>query len=101
MVSVLYAVFKPVNKYVGALLDTFSSPVNTYNYLNPLVKKRGKEYNDIGNDDFLNGAKIHLPVSEEEQQKIVEFLATLEQKISNVSLNFSILNSTKKHYYNK
>jgi type I restriction enzyme S subunit len=82
VVSTLYAVFKPLNKYIGSFLDYyFSSWVNTYNYLNPLVHKGAKNTMNINNSDFLNGAKISMPTSEIEQTKIANFLSSIDKKI--------------------
>lgn len=82
IVSVLYAVYKPVNKYVGLLLDAyFNSHIRTYNYLNPLVQKGAKNTMNIGNKAFLDGATIALPSSTEEQKKIADFLLVLDNKI--------------------
>ncbi|MCX2741995.1 restriction endonuclease subunit S [Pontibacter anaerobius] len=86
VVSVLYAVFKPVNRNIGLLLDYyFSSWVNTYNYLNPLVQKGAKNTMNINNSDFLNGRRISLPSSLEEQEKIANFLTSIDSKINHTS----------------
>lgn len=83
LVSVLYAVFKPKNIEMGLLLDYyFSSWANTYNYLVPLVHKGAKNTMNIGNEDFLNGAKISLPTQKEEQKKIADFLIQIDQRIT-------------------
>lgn len=83
VVSVLYAVFKPKNIEMGLLLDFyFSSWVNTYNYLVPLVHKGAKNTMNIGNEDFLNGAKIYLPTQKEEQKKITDFLIQIDKRIA-------------------
>ena len=82
VVSVLYAVFKPKNIELGLLLDFyFSSWVNTYNYLVPLVHKGAKNTMNIGNEDFLNGAKISLPPQKEEEKKITDFLISIDNRI--------------------
>jgi len=82
VVSTLYAVFAPTNQYIGSLIDYyFSSWVNTYNYLNPLVHKGAKNTMNINNSDFLNGAKIPMPTSEKEQIKITNFLTSLDKQI--------------------
>lgn len=82
VVSVLYAVFKPQNKYLGLLLDYyFSLPVNTYNYLVPLVHKGAKNTMNIGNEDFLKGAKISFPSEVLEQQKITDFFISIDERI--------------------
>lgn len=83
VVSVLYAVFKPKNVEVGLLLDFyFSSWINTYNYLVLLVHKGAKNTMNIGNEDFLNGAKIYLPTQKEEQRQITDFLIQIDNRIA-------------------
>jgi len=75
VVSTLYAVYKPKNKYIGYLIhEYFLSWVHTYNYLVPLVQKGAKNTINIGNSEFLNGSILYLPSIEKEQQKIVSFL---------------------------
>ncbi|MGL5983290.1 MAG: restriction endonuclease subunit S [Cetobacterium sp.] len=82
IVSTLYAVYKPINKYIGFILDSyFSSPINTYNYLNPLVQKGAKNTMNISNLEFLNGVKIKLPINVKEQEKIANFLSSIDKKI--------------------
>jgi len=82
VVSVLYAVFKPKSIEVGLLLDFyFSSWINTYNYLVPLVHKGAKNTMNIGNEDFLNGVKIYLPTQKEEQKQITDFLIQIDKRI--------------------
>jgi type I restriction enzyme S subunit len=72
-----------MNPSMGNLLDHyFSSPANTYNYLNPLVHRGAKNTMNIGNKEFLNGQEIFLPVSAEEQQKIADFLTTIDEIIN-------------------
>lgn len=97
VVSVLYAVFKPKNIELGLLLDFyFSSWVNTYNYLVPLVHKGAKNTMNIGNEDFLNGAKISLPTQKEEQQKITEFLIQIDNRIAQLTAKKEHLEQYKK-----
>ena len=82
VVSPLYCVFKPDAFALGYLLhEYFNSPVNTFNYLNPLVQKGAKNTMNINNDTFLNGAKLLLPMNKEEQNKIYNFLSLMEDKI--------------------
>lgn len=82
IVSPLYGVFRPVTVALGFLLHNyFLSWVNTYNYLNPLVQKGAKNTMNINNNDFLNGARISLPVSVKEQTKIANFLLAIDNKI--------------------
>ena len=97
VVSVLYAVFKPKNQYLGLLLDYyFSLPVNTYNYLVPLVHKGAKNTMNIGNEDFLNGAKISFPNNELEQKKITEFLITIDKRLEQLKEKKEYLEQYKK-----
>lgn len=82
VVSVLYAVFKPKSKEIGGLLSYyFSSPINTFNYLVPLVHRGAKNTMNIGNNEFLRGKKISLPTNIEEQIKVAEFLKAVEERI--------------------
>lgn len=83
VVSPLYCVFTPKTYALGYLLhEYFNSSVNTFNYLNPLVQKGAKNTMNINNEIFLNGASILLPMDEEEQKKIYEFLLCLDEKIN-------------------
>jgi type I restriction enzyme, S subunit len=97
IVSVLYAVFTPKNKNIGMLLDFyFSDWRNTYNYLNPLVRKGAKNTINIGNEEFLNGTVISLPSSESEQAKIVNFLSAIDKKISHCGMQIEKMETWKK-----
>ena len=97
VVSVLYAVFKPKNIELGLLLDFyFSSWINTYNYLVPLVHKGAKNTMNIGNEDFLNGAKILLPSQKEEQKKITDFLVSIDNRITQLIEKKETLEQYKK-----
>lgn len=97
LVSVLYAVYEPKNKYIGTLIDYyFSSFTNTYNYLNPIVRKGAKNTINIGNSEFLKGRKISLPTSEIEQEKIVNFLDSISKKNSLVKQQIEKMEAYKK-----
>jgi type I restriction enzyme M protein len=81
VVSVLYAVFSPKDKANGLLLDYyFSSWVNTFNYLKPIVNKGAKNTMNINNDAFLNGLKINFPTDLEEVEKITNLIKLLDRK---------------------
>lgn len=82
VVSPLYCVFKPLTFALGYLIhEYFKSSVNTYNYLSPLVQKGAKNTMNINNEDFLNGAKLLLPMDEDEQSEIANFLILFDKKI--------------------
>ena len=82
VVSPLYCVFKPKTFALGYLLhEYFNSPINTFNYLNPLVQKGAKNTMNINNKDFLNGAGLSFPISEQEQTHIANFLTSIDEKI--------------------
>ena len=102
VVSVLYAVFNPKNKEIGGLLDYyFSSPINTYNYLVPLVHRGAKNTMNIGNDEFLKGKKISLPTSVEEQIKVAEFLKAVEDRIFQINKKKKLLEQYKRNVIQK
>lgn len=97
VVSTLYAVFRPNNRYIGTLIhEYFLSWVNTYNYLNPLVQKGAKNTINIVNDNFLNGRKLFLPSSKEEQKKIVDFLETFDELIEVKQQQITLAENWKK-----
>ncbi|MBH1959922.1 MAG: restriction endonuclease subunit S, partial [Flavobacteriia bacterium] len=82
VVSPLYCVFTPETFELGYLLhEYFNSPVNTYNYLNPLVQKGAKNTMNINNETFLNGAKLLIPIDKIEQTSIYTTLSLLADKI--------------------
>ena len=82
VLSPLYGVFRPKNKWIGKMIASyFESWVNTYNYLIPLVQKGAKNTMNINNDTFLNGKQMKLPTSECEQEKISNFLFSIEDQL--------------------
>jgi type I restriction enzyme S subunit len=97
VVSVLYAVLKPKNRYLGFILHNyFLIWQNTYNYLHPLVHKGAKNTMNINNTIFLNGRKMKLPTSEAEQQKIANFLSSIDEQIGKVSEEIGEMERYKK-----
>ncbi|MGI6465041.1 MAG: restriction endonuclease subunit S [Methanobacterium sp.] len=78
IVSPLYGVFSPLNKDLGLILDSyFESPINTKNYLHPIVQKGAKNTMNITNNTFLSRSLI-LPIHDKEQSKIANFLSTID-----------------------
>lgn len=97
VVSPLYGVFRPQTPELGYLLHNyFNSWKNVYNYLSPLVQKGAKNTMNINNSDFLNGAKLLLPVSIGEQAKIANFLSTIDDKINHCQLQIEKMEVWKK-----
>lgn len=97
VVSVLYAVFKPINSDVGLLLDYyFSSEVNTYNYLKPIVNLGAKNTINLNNDAFLNGKRIRFPVAQEEVVKINKFLSLIDKKFELLTNQGELIREYKK-----
>lgn len=96
IVSPLYAVYSPINKYIGYILDSyFESPANTNNYLSSLVQKGAKNTINITNETFVSKA-ICLPTDEKEQQRIAECLSELDDLTSAQDQKVEALKEKKK-----
>lgn len=96
IVSPLYAVYTPVTKYLGYILDSyFENPVNTNNYLSSLVQKGAKNTIQISNDTFVSKA-MRLPSDHNEQKKIAECLMALDDNIAAAMTKLDALKSHKK-----
>jgi len=86
IVSPLYGVFSPLTFSLGTVLDFyFSSPTRASNYLLPLVQKGAKNTIAISNTTFLSGS-LSLPVEEEAQNNIAEFVLTARNEIDRLRL---------------
>ncbi len=82
IVSPLYGVFSPVNRYLGYILDAyFESPIRTTNYLAPITQKGAKNTIQISNATFLSKG-LCLPSSEAEHEKIASCLSALDDLIA-------------------
>ena len=82
IVSPLYAVYTPINKHVGYILDSyFESPANTNNYLSSLVQKGAKNTIQISNDTFISKTMC-LPTNPAEQERIASCLSELDNLIA-------------------
>lgn len=96
IVSPLYAVYTPVSKYLGFILDSyFENPINTNNYLSSLVQKGAKNTIQITNDTFVSKS-MRLPSNPAEQKKIAECLMALDESIVVASAKLDALISHKK-----
>lgn len=82
IVSPLYAVYTPLNKNLGYILEAyFNSPIRAKNYLNSIVQKGAKNTISISNEIFIS-RYLTLPIDEEEQAKIAESLSCIEGEIT-------------------
>ena len=96
IVSPLYAVYSPVNKYVGYILDSyFESPERTNNYLSSLIQKGAKNTINITNDTFISKCMC-LPSDPAEQQKIAECLSEIDNLIAAQDEKVETLKEKKK-----
>lgn len=101
VISPLYGVFVPCNFEIGYLLDQyFSSSERAHNYLITLITKGAKNTINISNDTFLS-KEISLPVIEEEQKAIVEFLKTVNEQLATENDILTQLETLKKGFLQK
>lgn len=81
IVSPLYGVFRPRNKYIGYIIQSyFESPNTITKYLAPIIAKGAKNTIQISNDLFLS-RNVYLPCQIEVQKKIAEFLSSIDKQI--------------------
>lgn len=96
IVSPLYAVYTPINKHIGYILDSyFESPANTNNYLSSLVQKGAKNTIQISNDTFISKT-MYLPTNPAEQEKIASCLSELDKLIAAQGQKVDALKEKKK-----
>lgn len=96
LVSPLYGVFSPVNRYIGQLIEAyFDSPSRSLHYLEPLCQKGAKNTIQISNERFLSGTMC-LPVDTAEQQKIADCLTSLDELIAAQGRKAEALKAHKK-----
>ena len=96
IVSPLYGVFSPKNKYLGYILNCyFESPIRTKNYLDPITQKGAKNTIQISNDTFISRG-LYLPEDEIEQQKIADCLSSIDNLITNQTKKLESLRLHKK-----
>lgn len=95
IVSPLYAVYTPNNKYIGYIIDSiFESPVATNNYLSSLVQKGAKNTIQISNDTFISKS-VCLPTDPTEQKMIALCLLEIDNLISAQGHKVDILREKK------
>lgn len=73
----------------------FDSPIRTNNYLKPLVRMGAKHTMNISNDEWLSGL-VYIPQDNEEQQKIADFLSSVDTVIASSEEEVNNLESQKK-----
>ena len=92
-VSPLYGVYQPSSFEVGNYLHYyFLNPLNTNNYLSPLIQKGAKNTINISNQRFLEN-RIPLPIDEMEVKLVSDSLSALDKKLM---LEFTVLTSLKR-----
>jgi len=95
IVSTLYAVYRTTDEAEPSFLDHFfSSDYNLNVYLQPLVNKGAKNDMKVKNSDVLLG-EIFVPRNDE-QERISEFLASLDSLIEAESNTLDALREHKK-----
>lgn len=96
IVSPLYAVYTPRSYTLGILLDAlFESPINTGNYLRPLVQKGAKNTIAITNKRFLEGA-LQLPTDQAEIDALAEIVRCSRREIFTLEKQLSALRVQKR-----
>ena len=99
-VSPLYGVYRPINDCVGRYLHLyFKSPINAKNYLHKLIQKGAKNTINITNQRFLDN-KILIP-EKGWLEKIVNFAAALEMKITTENKALETLQQQKDYLLSK
>jgi len=80
-VSPLYGVYQPCSFEIGNYLHYyFLNPLNTNNYLSPLIQKVAKNTINISNQRFLEN-RVPLPIDDMEIQLVSDSLSALDKKI--------------------
>lgn len=96
IVSPLYGVFTPNNRYIGYIIHSiFKSAIRLNNYLSTLVQKGAKNTIQISNDTFIS-KEILLPDNDDEQQKIADCLSSIDALIKATENKIDELKAHKK-----
>lgn len=94
--SPLYGVFTPSNQYLGLMIEAyFESPNRSIDFLSPLCQKGAKNTLQITNAKFLSG-RLPLPRQEAEQQKVGDFLSSMDELITAQARKVDALKTHKK-----
>lgn len=100
-VSPLYGVYQPSSFEVGNYLHYyFLNPLNTNNYLSPLIQKGAKNTINISNQRFLEN-RVPLPIDKMEMQLVSNSLSALDMKIRFELDVLTSLEQQKKYLLNK
>ena len=96
IVSPLYGVFKPINKYIGYIIQSYFEVPNRLNkYLSPIIQKGAKNTINISNSTFIS-REVVLPENEQEQKKIAQYLASINTQIRQQQKQIDVLIQHKK-----
>ena len=94
--SPLYGVFTPSNPHLGLMIEAyFESPNRSIDFLSPLCQKGAKNTLQITNVTFLSG-RMPLPAQQAEQQKIADFLSSMDELITAQARKVDALKAHKK-----
>lgn len=98
IVSPLYGVFAPVNKYAARIIEAyFDSPQRAAGYLAPVVKKGAKNTIQVSNATFLLG-RVPLPVDPDEQRRVCELVDSIDLQIATASEQLDVLRTHKRGF---
>ena len=100
-VSPLYGVYESISFEVGNILHYFFlNPLNTNNYLSPLIQKGAKNTINISNQRFLENS-IPFPIDNNEIRAISKMLSSLNKKIEFENTILNTLTKQKRYLLNK
>lgn len=99
-VSPLYGVYEPISYEVGNILHYyFLNPLNTNNYLLPLIQKGAKNTINISNQRFLENS-IPFPINNAEILLVSKILSLLNEKIELENMTLDTLIKQKRYLLN-
>ena len=100
-VSPLYGVYEPISFEVGNILHYyFLNPLNTNNYLLPLIQKGAKNTINISNARFLENY-VPLPKSGDDMVRVSTILSSLNNKVELEKKTLSLLTIQKRYILSK